>query len=106
MSKIYADRLLKLDRVNVALTSATTSPNFTAGAQTLVYYTGTNVGTLQCTLDGTTWVDVGTSTAKSNASVITNDVFLPYVALAARAGAFRVSFATAFTGTFIVEANL
>lgn len=89
------------------LVSASVSEPFTAGTDTVVYYTATISGTLQCTFDnGATWIAVGNSTAKTDSSVITNDVFAPFKALAGKASAFRVSFGASFTGKLVVEAIL
>lgn len=108
MTNFYTRHNISIAKPQVQdLTAVTVSKPFTAGTATIVYYNGTNVGTLQCTFDnGATWINAGSATAKTGSSVITNDVFEPYKALAAKADAFRVSFGTAFTGKLIVEAIL
>jgi len=101
---IAGDGVYKAEGVNVLLTAANTSPTFTGSLHTFVWYASAVItGTLECSLDnGATWFTVGTSVAKGNCSVITGSVFAGYEALAARKNCFRVSFASPYTGRFVV----
>ena len=109
MTKFYSHfNISRAEPQKFTLTAATTTPAFTAGTFTFVWYNSAAVaGTLQCTFDGgANWFTVATATAKSNCSVFDATDFAGYEALATKAGAFRVSFGAAFTGTVIVEAIL
>ena len=95
----------RAERQEFALTAATVSPTFTGSVHTTAWYNNAAiVGTVEASLDGgTTWFSVGSSTAKTGCQVVTTAIFSPYAGLAGIAGAFRISFASAFTGTLVVE---